>query len=172
MCGNINKGSRLPFDSAAPIGYGECMPELVIECTNLHPAAQVDGERLCEAARRVIDRAGIVGGEISITVVDDGRMHEINLAYLQHDYPTDVLSFLLDRRDRSLEGEVIVSADYAAQQAEQYEWDAANELLLYVVHGCLHLVGYDDTTPTEAERMRGAEREILATFGLNPPGRS
>jgi probable rRNA maturation factor len=144
---------------------------LEVDCANLQTTHAIDEGRLAEGVRRVLETSGITHGEISLTVVDDVRMHELNRKHLNHDYPTDVLSFLLDRQGDYLEGEVIVSADYAAAEATRYGWAFDNELLLYVVHGALHLVGYDDTTPSVAEKMRAAERAILGTFGLSPPNR-
>lgn len=143
---------------------------LDIACANLQSRI-VDESRLIDAVGRVMQAAGIARGEISLTIVDDARMHQLNREHLQHDYPTDVLSFLLERTDDRLDGEIIVSADYAAAEAERYHWPAEDELLLYAVHGALHLVGCDDTTPAAAAEMRRQERDILATLGLMPPGR-
>jgi probable rRNA maturation factor len=95
-------------------------------------------------------------------------MQELNRQYLEHDYPTDVLSFVLaeDAAAKSLDGEIIVSADYAAREADRYDWTAGDELLLYVIHGALHLVGHDDATPMGKQAMREAETKYLRQFGL------
>jgi probable rRNA maturation factor len=79
-----------------------------------------------------------------------------------------VLSFVLDSDDeaQSLDGEIITSADYAAREALRYGWTTDDELLLYVIHGCLHLVGHDDHTPEGRAAMRAAETRHLAEFGL------
>jgi probable rRNA maturation factor len=115
----------------------------------------------------VLAEAGIKAGEISVGIVTDQRMHELNRQYLQHDYPTDVLSFVLEQGDNgSLDGEIIVSADYAAREAERFGWTTDDELLLYVIHGSLHLVGHDDHTPDGRAAMREAETQHLAEFGL------
>jgi probable rRNA maturation factor len=147
------------------------MSELLdISCANLQ-SRPIDESRLINALRTVLSTAGATRGEISLTIVDNARIHELNRQHLAHDYPTDVLSFLLDRDDDRLDGEIIVSADYAAEEAKRYGWPMEDELLLYVVHGALHLVGYDDTIPDAAAEMRRQERAILGMFGLNPPGR-
>jgi probable rRNA maturation factor len=127
-----------------------------------------DHARLRRAVRQVLTAAGIKTAEISIAIVSDEQMHALNRRYLQHDYPTDVLSFVLeyDEETQSLEGEIIVSADYAAREAARYGWTAADELLLYVIHGSLHLTGHDDTTPAAKQTMRAAETKHLAAFGL------
>ena len=64
---------------------------------------------------------------------------------------------------------VIVSADTAASESTRYGWPAEHELLLYVIHGVLHLVGYDDKSEATTARMRQAESEQLAKFGLTAP---
>lgn len=106
--------------------------------------------------------------EISIAVVDGSSMRQLNNRYLQHDYDTDVLSFVLDCDPDIglLNGQLIVSTDTAAEMAGQLDLSLDAELLLYVVHGSLHLVGFDDKTPTGADEMRQAEKEYLAKFNL------
>jgi probable rRNA maturation factor len=141
---------------------------LTIEVNNDQTAHQLDLRRLKRAVKQILSEADIKSGEISIGIVTDERMHELNRQYLQHDYPTDVLSFVLDSGDeaQSLDGEIIASADYAAREAERYGWTTDDELLLYVIHGCLHLVGHDDHTPDGRAAMRAAESRHLAEFGL------
>lgn len=133
-----------------------------------HPSAEVDEKRLRRAVKAILTDAGIARGEVSIAVVDDARMHELNRRYLDHDYPTDVLSFVLARDGDHLDGQIIVSADYAAREAVRYGWNADDELLLYTIHGALHLAGYDDLNPDANREMRQAERKYLAQFGLVP----
>jgi probable rRNA maturation factor len=132
--------------------------------------APLDHSRLRQAAQQILHDADIQAGEISIAIVDDARMHALNRQYLQHDYPTDVLSFVLDHdaKSGSLDGQIIVSRDYAARESPRYGWTTDDELLLYVIHGCLHLVGYDDTTEVAKQAMREAEARYLQAFGLTP----
>ena len=141
---------------------------LTIEIAKEQQAIPIDQARLKRGVRQVLRAAGIEAGEISVAIVDDARMHELNRQYLGHDYPTDVLSFVLefDPEEQSLDGEIIVSAEYAAREAVRYGWSTDDELLLYVIHGSLHLVGHDDTTPEARQKMREAEAEQLATFRL------
>lgn len=127
-----------------------------------------DHDRLRDAIRGVLAEAGIARAQISLALVDDPTIHELNRRFLEHDEPTDVLAFLLQRTGDRLDGEVVVSADTAAAAAPDYGWSAADELLLYVIHGALHLVGFDDHTPADLEAMRRREREHLARFGLEP----
>ena len=139
-----------------------------VAINNQQAAHKVDRARLKEGVQRVLQGEGIGNAIISLAVVDDATMHSLNNQYLQHDYPTDVLSFLLEDDDDQIEGEIIISADYAAREAELFAWTAQDEMLLYVIHGALHLAGYDDLEPELKTEMRAKEREYLATFELSP----
>ncbi len=140
-----------------------------VAIANEQSTLAVDEDRLRRAVAMVLGDAEIAEATVSVAVVDDPTIHRLNRQYLDHDYATDVLSFLLDRDERSLDGEVVVSADTAASCAGRYGWSAEDELLLYVVHGMLHLVGYDDGEPEERAEMRSQERACLERFGMTPP---
>src|SRR5436190_17927360 len=109
----------------------------IIEIADEQPDANADHARLKKAVYLVLEGAGLLSAEISIAIVGDRRMHELNRQYLQHDYPTDVLSFVLDHdaEAKSLDGQIIASSEYAASEAPEYGWTADDELLLYVIHG-------------------------------------
>ncbi len=140
-----------------------------VEIANEQSACTIDESLIRRAVLEILSGEGVTGGQISVAVVDDPTIHEINRRHLEHDYPTDVISFVLECEDGLLDGEVIVSADMACSVAEDLGWPAGNELLLYVVHGTLHLVGYDDQSESDREQMRIRERHYLARFGLVPP---
>jgi probable rRNA maturation factor len=116
----------------------------------------------------VLIAEGVREATISLAIVDDATIRPLNARYLGHDYATDVLSFVLEQTVGKLEGEIIVSAETALQSAERFGWAAGDELLLYVIHGALHLVGYDDLQPQVQAQMRSREREHLSHFGLAP----
>lgn len=136
---------------------------------------EIAAEAACPASDELI-RAAVAAAlpadryqaaSISVAVVDDPTMHELNRQYLAHDYPTDVLSFaLLDEPPQRLEGQIIVSVDTAAACAADAGWSAADEVLLYVIHGTLHLAGHDDHSPEAAAAMLAAEAAALAELGI------
>jgi probable rRNA maturation factor len=162
----LRRGSRpatSPFDKP-PAELGAVVVSLVNEQSK-HP---IDEDRLVEAVKAVLLDSPFVSASISLAVVDDATMHQLNRQYLNHDYPTDVLSFVLENDDAHLEGEVIISADTAATSADEFGWPAAAEQLLYVIHGTLHLVGHGDKSPDEIQRMRAAEEKYLRQFGFQP----
>jgi probable rRNA maturation factor len=127
----------------------------------------VDEPRLLAAARRVLEDSPFTSAAISLAVVDDPTIHAVNRRHLDHDYPTDVLSFVLTDHDGHLEGEVIISAETAAAAAAEFGWPAADEQLLYVIHGMLHLVGHRDKSPGDVQQMRAAEQRHLRANGVN-----
>jgi len=133
--------------------------------SNEQSAHAVDGEQLVAAAKAVLQESDFSSAMISLAVVDDATIHELNRQFLNHDYPTDVLSFALQDDGTHLEGEVILSAETAAATAAELGCTPGAEQLLYVIHGMLHLVGYRDKTPKEAQEMRVAEARFLGDFG-------
>ncbi|MGD9127138.1 MAG: rRNA maturation RNase YbeY [Planctomycetia bacterium] len=142
--------------------------EYYIEITNVQSSVEVDEERLREVISWILRRALVDQAEISVAIVDDPTIHELNREYLGHDHPTDVLSFVFEYEDGFLDGQIIVGGETAAREATHFGWNGQDELLLYIVHGTLHLVGYDDLTDDARAAMREAERTVLAQFGLEP----
>jgi probable rRNA maturation factor len=134
-----------------------------------HEPFAVDVERLREAVRRVLSDHGKTKGSISLAVVDDATIHDVNLRFLSHDEPTDVVTFVLDEDGESIDGEIVLGADVARRVAADLKVPPGDELLLYVIHGSLHLVGYDDLEPEPRAAMRRAERKYLEAFGLRLP---
>jgi probable rRNA maturation factor len=143
--------------------------DFVVALANQQSIHAIDGDQLMAAARSVLSESEFKSAAISLAVVDDATIHELNRRYLDHDWPTDVLGFVLDDHNGHLEGEVILSADTAVEAAREAGWSTAAEHVLYVIHGMLHLVGYDDKSPAAAERMRAAESRHLRRFGIERP---
>lgn len=137
-----------------------------VTLNNRQSAHPIDAARLKEAVRLVLEAEKVTAAKVSIAVVDNATIHELNRRFLQHDFPTDVLTFPLNDAHQDLEGEIVVSAEYAATEAPEYGWSVDEELLLYVIHGALHLVDYDDKTPAAESAMRAAERRYLAKLGI------
>jgi probable rRNA maturation factor len=133
-----------------------------LHITNRQKTLPVDRRRMRSAILAILRDAEISDAEISVAVVDDSAMAELHGRFLDDPTPTDVLSFVLEQSPGRLEGEVVVSADTAVVNAAKYHSTPAEELLLYAIHGTLHLVGYDDITPPKRVVMRKKEKEHLA----------
>lgn len=142
-----------------------------VAITNRTKECRVDRHLVRQAVLKILEKAGIETGEISVAIVDDATMAELHQRYLHEEGPTDVLSFPLEEGEGHLEGDVIVSADTARRWSERIGWPPEHELLLYIIHGTLHLVGYNDRTPAERKKMRQVERNVLAQLGISLPSR-
>ncbi len=116
----------------------------------------------------VLEDQSIARAKINVAVVDERTIARLHQRYLEDASPTDVLSFALEQSPEYLEGEIVASADAALASAAEYHWTADDELLLYVIHGALHLAGHDDGTPKKRAKMRKKEGEFLTRFGLHP----
>ncbi|MBX7144281.1 MAG: rRNA maturation RNase YbeY [Oligoflexia bacterium] len=110
---------------------------------------------------------------LSVTFTDDASIRILNRNYRRKDKPTDVLSFpLLEGQAAELApslGDLVISLETTRAQAKRYQVTPSCELLRLMIHGLLHLAGYDHerVPPKEAQRMRRTERRILSDF--NPP---
>ncbi len=102
---------------------------------------------------------GIKEAEIRVILVTDEEIHRINREYLQHDYPTDVITFPIE--DVPLEGEIYISTETARMQAKDYKVTLTNELMRLSAHGALHLAGYDDDTPEKRLAMSELETKYV-----------
>lgn len=102
--------------------------------------------------------------EISIALVDDAYIQQLNAEFRDREESTDVLSFPQD--ENQLLGDVIISLETAAEQAREYGHELAREVGFLTIHGLLHLLGYNHKQEAEREVMRQKEEEILAKAGL------
>ncbi len=129
----------------------------------------LDFAQLKAAARAVLEGEGVAAAKVTVAFVDDAHIHRLNKQYLNHDEPTDVLTFPYSgppQPGQKLEGEVVVGYQVATEYAADRGHGVDTELLLYVVHGCLHLCGYTDGDAKGAARMRARERHYLTHLGL------
>jgi probable rRNA maturation factor len=127
----------------------------------------VDRKQVRDIVRAVLDGEGVADAEISVAFVDNPTIHTLNKRYLDHDEPTDVLSFPLSEPNaKRLAGELVIGVEVAQAQAREYGHEVQQELALYVIHGLLHLCGYDDKTDEAVREMRARERHYLTALGL------
>ena len=131
----------------------------------------LDVARWAELAAAVLRDEGAGSGELGLRFVDPEPMADLNLAHMGSPGPTDVLAFPIDSGDGDrngagpapprLHGDVVVCPSYAAAQAPG---DPADELALLVVHGVLHVLGYDHAVETDAAVMGARERRLLDAY--------
>jgi probable rRNA maturation factor len=139
-----------------------------IDVTNRQESLPVDPAALRQAVAAVLEGERVAQAEISLAIVSDREIHELNRRFLDHDEPTDVLSFPLEHAPGRFEGEIVVSAETALDRCQEFGWSATQELTLYVIHGVLHLVGYADKRAEDQRTMRDREQFYLRRLGLLP----
>jgi probable rRNA maturation factor len=145
-----------------------------IEITDLQDHVRLDKKMILQVVRRVIKEEGRSAKSLSIVLTDNRHIRDLNREYLGRDGITDVISFPLEDLDwpgghcsnGGINGEIIASAELAVQQAQTTNTDPRAELMLYLVHGLLHLMGYDDRKPEQARQMHAREDALLEDLGF------
>lgn len=138
-----------------------------LEVNILASKARVDARLIRTIASRVLKEEGARKASVSIVFVSDPLIRQLNNKYLSKDSVTDVLAFDLKRPGTSrgsLCADIVISADTARSLSKKLGISYAEELCRYVVHGILHLTGYDDLTPKDKKRMWKRQEEILIQF--------
>lgn len=137
-------------------------------------------EPLADLLNKAINEAirlsdGPEEAEVSLLLVDNQRIHALNLEYRGIDRPTDVLSFALqdemeeepeiEEEDEML-GDIVISVERAREQAEEYGHSFEREIVYLAVHGTLHLLGFDHEEENDKQEMRSKEEEVMAELKL------
>lgn len=132
--------------------------------TSLQKAMRVPRKKLAGLVAFVVRRQGGGLNEVDLAVVGRRQMAALNRRWLGHAGPTDVLSFDLAERRAGRAAVIVVCGELAARQGPRHGNGVERELMLYVVHGLLHLMGHDDSTAAAAARMHAREEELLDAF--------
>lgn len=117
--------------------------------------------RLARFGRAVLSALGRSRWNMSLLIVDDAAIRRLNRQWRRIDRATDVLSFPAGEDPGRLLGDVVISAPRAAAQAKRYGVTTTEELHRLLVHGILHLMGYDHVTPKGRREMRALEADLL-----------
>ncbi|MCE5194933.1 MAG: rRNA maturation RNase YbeY [Nitrospiraceae bacterium] len=128
--------------------------------TNQQEKIKINEPKIMSCSKKAMKLLGLDKSELSILLVDDRKMKKLNKKYRKINKTTDVLSFPLD--DRIFLGDIVISPETAARQAEENDCSFWDEMKWLIVHGILHLTGYDHEKSLYAERkMRLKEKELL-----------
>lgn len=156
----MGKANVLFSNSQSSVKITPALRSLVIKCCD----AVLEHEKISDDA------------QISVTFVDNVQIHELNREYRNVDRPTDVLSFPLGENgeydiDNSsgaiLLGDIVISAEKALEQAEEYGHSPEREIAFLTVHSMLHLLGYDhETSKKDEEQMFALQEKILESIGM------
>mgnify|MGYP000973870322 CR=1 FL=1 len=145
-----------------------------IEVRNQQKSLLINPRRIKRLAGAILRAEGVVQADLSLVFVTDRAMRILNRDFHHQDMATDVLSFDLSepgwsrqtrdparQRVTAVEGEIVVSAVTARRNARVFASTPQREVLLYVIHGLLHLLGYDDHAAGPRRQMRAKERQLM-----------
>lgn len=138
------------------------------------PASPVGSVGLKRRAERMLQALGLTDAELSIVVCDDATIHALNRTHRRRNKPTDVLAFALREGKplpgaEALLGDVVISLDTAARQAEERGHSLWAEVTMLLAHGLLHLIGYDHRTDAEERRMNARADILVAAATTRVP---
>lgn len=116
--------------------------------------------KVVKSIKEVIEKEEKISGDLSFIITNDEYLREINVRYLEHDYNTDVITFNYNSGN-IINGEVYISIETVRENALNYKVSLKEEVQRVILHGVLHLVGYDDKTNEEKEIMKKMENRWL-----------
>jgi probable rRNA maturation factor len=133
---------------------------------NLQDAIKLDKQKILKCAAHVLNAMNERDAELSLVFVNDTYIRRLNWKYRNADSKTDVLAFPMREgkglpKNNPLLGDVVISVETAKKEAKKRHRDFQDELDLYLIHGILHLLGYDDEKRAAKKRMREKERELI-----------
>ena len=157
---------------------------IVVDVSDRQSVLRTSTQGLERLVRLALAAEGIERAEIGIVLVDDRRIAAVHRRWMGVAGPTDVITFDLSAAGHAcgfgaagaagadlLAGDIVVSTETARRSARAVGWTPRQELAYYIVHGILHLRGYDDQTPTDRRAMRRRERSLMLACGLPAPPR-
>ncbi len=138
-----------------------------------HPIGIIDEEKWRDLAIHTLKAEGVQAGELNLIFVDSQNIQQLNKTYLGKSEPTDVLAFPLDSFDISttdtplLLGDVVICPEMAMENAKAQNKTLEEEIALLVLHGVLHILGYDHAEPNEKAVMKKREKQLLSELYLS-----
>ena len=139
-----------------------------VEIANLQKYYKIKDYKIKQVVKEVLGKKSS-SAKLSFAFVDNNEIKRLNKKYFDSDDVTDVIAFPLDNHKNALNGEIVVSVETAVDTAVKENVDVEGEIILYVVHGLLHLLGYSDVNREDAIIMHEKESKILKALGYNMP---
>jgi probable rRNA maturation factor len=125
-------------------------------------------KKVKEWAQKILKQLGLERKELSILLVDDEEIKRLNSQYLGRKRPTNVIAFPMDGPNEHLLGDIVISTETAQKEAEKLNLPFEEHLARLLIHGILHLLGYEDKTKSQYRKMRQKEEELLQYLFSKP----
>lgn len=123
---------------------------LIVKCKSL---LKINKKKLKEGIKKILEKENKQNLDINIIFVDNSNIKNINLEYRNKNYPTDVISFPLKDNKRLIGGDIFISLEKVKENALKYKQDFKNELKRILIHGVLHIIGYDHIIKEQKKKM-------------------
>lgn len=133
----------------------------MIAISNRQRARRIDLRQLEKITAAALEELKIAGEDVGIVLTGAKEMAALNVKFLGHEGPTDVITFDYKNSEAEIQGEIFVCVKEAERQAKQFGTDWRSEIVRYVVHGILHLMGHDDMKPAARKKMKREEGRVL-----------
>ena len=129
---------------------------------DMEKAVDLDDGWLNSTCTNILNDNNQITGTISIILSNDNKLQQLKKQYFHQDVLTDVITFNLEDEGDPLEGEIYISLTRVSENARKFKQEIGRELKRVIIHGCLHLLGYDDRTPKEKKTMTILEDHYLS----------
>ena len=129
---------------------------------DMEEIADLDNDWLNSTCKKILNDKDQNTATISIILSNDEKLLQLNKQYFQQDILTDVITFNLEKKGNPVEGEIYISLNRVSENATKYKEDIERELKRVIIHGCLHLLGYEDQTSQEKKQMTHLEDYYLS----------
>ena len=156
--------------SVRNITYKSISNGVKVAVRNLQKKIPINPKRITKTVLKILSQEGIKkSGEITVCFVNDSKIKELNLKYLGKSNPTDVIAFDVaePKCKDEIFADIVISTDRAIDNADAFGTSPYFELYLYVIHGVLHILGYDDRNIKDKLLMRKKEKNLLKILNLS-----
>jgi probable rRNA maturation factor len=144
---------------------------IVVHLLDRQRSMRIDGRWFRRLARLALRAESVQAATLGVVFVENSAMVQLHQRYFGRKDPTDVITFPLSEPGARLAGEIVISTQVARARAAEFSWPGHVEAGLYLVHGILHLCGYDDRTPAPARRMQVRQEHLLERHLASPAGK-
>ncbi len=140
----------------------------MVEIADLQKHYEINKSKIKKVVKVVLNKE-VRSAKVSIAFVDNEEIKRLNERFLGSNEVTDVITFPLNNKEGILSGEIVISVETAVEVANRRKSNVEGEIILYLVHGILHLLGYNDNNKKNAKIIHEKESEILTFLGYNVP---
>lgn len=124
----------------------------------------IEKKKIHQFVKHLLQELNLSLYSLELNFISSSEIIDINKKYLSHDYSTDIITFNYSDSQKIIDGEIFISTDDAKQNANKFKVSFIEEIGRLILHGILHLIGYDDLTPDDRKKMKNIENRLLKKY--------